>query len=266
MKQLTSEEYKERLLEVMLKIDRVCRERDIRYSIIYGTLLGAVRHRGFIPWDDDMDIAVTRNEYRKLKAYIDAHPELDLVFIDISDHPDTIYACGKICDTKTIVKESSFRTVEGYGAFIDVFPLDNLPDDERERKRFKLYARYLVKLIQHSSKLKPGKPEGLKHAFLLYGAFAYAHCFSTNRLVRKLDAYCRKYENTETKYFGVPYFITVFDKADFEELIELPFEGHMLIGPRNYDAILNAAYDNDYQTLPPPEERTNHLVECYWRD
>ena len=83
------------------------------------------------------DIAMTRGEYAKLKAYITAHPELELNVIDINNQKDTIYACGKICDARTIVKESNFRPVEGYGAFIDVFLLDNIPNDEKERKRFK---------------------------------------------------------------------------------------------------------------------------------
>ena len=265
MKRLTREEYKERLLAMMLKIDRVCRENGFRYSIVYGTLLGSVRHQGFIPWDDDMDIAMTRSEYAKLRGYIAEHPELELSCIDISNHPDTIYACGKICDTKTVVKESHFRTVEGYGAFIDVFLLDNIPDDEKERKRFKSYARYLAKLIQHSSKRVPGKPEGLKHAFLLYGAFVYAHCFSTNKLVKKLDVYCTKYNGTETKCFGVPFFISVLNKEDFAELIELPFEGQKFLGPKNYDNVLSCSYEN-YKRVPPPEERTDHSVECYWRE
>ena len=70
MKQLTSEEYKNVLLEAMLKIDRICRENNFWYSIVYGTLLGSVRHQGFIPWDDDMDIAMLRSDYEKLKTYI----------------------------------------------------------------------------------------------------------------------------------------------------------------------------------------------------
>lgn len=265
MKKLTNDEYKNLLLETMLKIDRICRDNDIRYTIIYGTLLGAIRHKGFIPWDDDMDIAMTRGEYAKLKAYITAHPELALNVIDINNQKDTIYACGKICDARTIVKESNFRPVEGYGAFIDVFLLDNIPNDEKERKRFKAHALYLMRLIQHSSKMRPGKPEGLKHAFLLYGAFVYSRFFDTYRLVKKLDKYCMKYNGTETECFGIPYFISVFKKSDFEELTDIPFEGHMLIGPKKFENVLNSSYEN-YNRIPPPEERVNHCVECFWKE
>ena len=265
MKQLTIKEYRERLLLVMSRIDALCRENGIVYSIVYGTLLGSVRHRGFIPWDDDMDIAMTRGEYDKLKAILAEHAELELNCIDIRDHEDTIYPCAKICDARTVVTESSFRPVKGYGAFVDVFLFDNLPDDERERKKFKLYARYQAKLIQHSAKRRPGKPNGPAHAFLLYAAFAYSHCFSTRRLIQKLDAYCAKYNDRETKYFGVPYFISIYRKSDFDKLIDMPFEGLVLRGPENYENVLNDTYEN-YRELPPLEERETHLVTCYWRE
>ncbi len=265
MKQLTNEEYKSRMLGIMLAIDRICRENGFRYSIVYGTLLGAIRHRGFIPWDDDMDIAMTRSDYGKLRDYVCAHPELGLNFIDISTRPDTIYMCGKVCDAATCVRESNYRSVKGYGAFVDVFLLDSLPDDEKERREFKARARYLARLVQHSSKRRPGRPQGLRHALLLYGAFAYAHLFSTNRLIRKLDALCAKYDDVQTEYVGVPYFISYFKRSDFDELIELPFEGHMLIGPKNYENILNASYEN-YRELPPPEKRVTHNVACFWRE
>ena len=265
MKLLTNAEYKNRILEIMLKIDKICRENDIRYSIAYGTLLGSIRHQGFIPWDDDIDIAMTRGEYAKLKKKIIEHSELELNFIDITTQADTIYACGKICDTKTIVKESNFRSVDGYGAFVDVFPWDNIPDDEKESKKFHSRALYLARLIQHSSKRKPGKPEGIKHAFLLYGAFVYAHFFSTHKLIEKLDEFCKKYNETETKCFGLPYDNAVFKKADFDVLIDLPFEGHMLIGPKNYENVLRSSY-GDYMRIPPLNKRIDHSIQCFLKE
>ena len=74
-----------------------------------------------------------------------------------------------------------------------------------------------------------------------------------------------KYNDAETRSFGVPHFVTAFSKDDLCEFTDLPFEGHMLIGPRNYDTILKQCY-GDYMTPPPPEERINHLVECCWKE
>lgn len=265
MIQLTSEEYKKRLLSVLIKIDKICRENDIRYAIFYGTLLGSVRHGGFIPWDDDIDIAMTRKDYSLLRKYIADHPELELNFIDADNQKDTIYICGKICDKKTVVKEGCFKSVDGLGAFVDVFPLDNLPDDDKERKRFKSHARHMAKIVQHSAQLNPGKPRGLKHAILLYLSFVYSHCFSTYKTIKRLNKYCVKYNNIETVHVGVPYVVPYFKKTDLEELIDLPFEGHMFKGPKNYDSVLRDTY-GDYKKLPPPEKRINHLVECYWKE
>lgn len=265
MIRLTSEEYKNRLISILVKIDKLCRENDIRYTIIYGTLLGAVRHKGFIPWDDDVDMAMTREDYYRLRKCIEDHPELDLNFIDADNQKDTIYICGKVCDKKTVVKESIFKTVEGYGAFVDVFPLDNLPDNETERDKFKSHARHMAKIVQHSAQLNPGKPKGIKHAILLYLSFLYSHCFSTHKTIERLNKHCVKYNDVETEHFGVPYFISYFKKADFDELIDLPFEGHMFKGPKNYESVLNASYV-DYKQLPPPEKRKSHSVECYWKE
>ncbi len=250
------------LLEILKIIDQICKDNGIQYSLACGTALGAIRHNGFIPWDDDMDIAMTRNDFYKLENYINNHPELELNFIHTSCQNNTIYICGKICDKNTLVKESHFKTVEGYGAFVDVFPLDNIPNDDNERKKFKSKCRYLAKLIQHSAKIIPGKPHGLKHAFLLYGSFLYSHLFNTYKLVKELDELCTKYNNIETNYCGVPYFISYFNKSDFEELVELPFEGYTFMGPKKYENVLNASYE-DYRIIPPPDKRVNHMVECY---
>lgn len=136
MRKLTVEEYKACVLNVLEKIDYVCRENGYTYMICYGTLLGAVRHKGFIPWDDDIDIVMPREDYYKLGSYIIEHPELELNYIDISNRNDTFYYCAKVCDSKTIVKEGRYRELKGYGAFVDIFPLDYLPEDKKERERY----------------------------------------------------------------------------------------------------------------------------------
>ena len=99
-KQLTMEEYKQVELGILIKIDKICREHNINYFLYAGTLLGAVRHQGFIPWDDDIDISMLREDYDKL-AKIIQNGDYGINFIRIEENPDTIYPYGKICDTTT---------------------------------------------------------------------------------------------------------------------------------------------------------------------
>lgn len=265
MRRLTADEYKERLLNVILKIDRICRENGCWYSIIYGTLLGAVRHKGFIPWDDDIDIAMPRADLYKLGKFIEKHPEEGLNFIDISNRKDTIYTCAKVCDTATVVKESRFKAVEGYGVFVDVFALDNLPNDQSKRKKFKSRARYLARIIQHASLISPGKPHGLKKTILVYVSFIYSKFFSVEKTLQKLTKHCTKYNDDKTDYFGVPYHLTVLKKSYFSEIADLPFEGYLLKGPKQYDEVLRSMYRDPY-TLPPENKRITHRIEGYLKD
>ena len=121
MRKLTLDEYKAVVRDVLFKIDDICRENGLTYFLDSGTLLGAVRHKGFIPWDDDIDIAMFREDYNRL-ADIIQNGHYGLNFLRIEECPDTIYPYGKICDTSTTLVEKNFRTPEGYGAFVDVSP------------------------------------------------------------------------------------------------------------------------------------------------
>ena len=123
------------ILEILKDIDSICKENNIEYYIAYGTALGAVRHGGFIPWDDDIDICMTREAYdRFLEVMPNAMPEkYDL--LDIKNTNKYSMCFAKVSKKGTKFKEK-VGTAEGYeqGIFVDVFPLDYAPDDEKERK------------------------------------------------------------------------------------------------------------------------------------
>ena len=143
MRRITDEEYKQIVLDILLRIDHLCKHNNLRYMISYGTLLGAVRHQGFIPWDDDIDIVMPRKDYDLLCKVVNKS-DCNLRFLCPETSEDTIYPYGKICDIRTKLKESNFIEVEGYGAYVDVFPLDYLPDSDKEE--MKLYKKSIVKI------------------------------------------------------------------------------------------------------------------------
>ena len=151
MRKLTLDEYKAVVRDVLFKIDDICRQNGLTYYLHAGTLLGAVRHKGYIPWDDDVDIAMYRPDYDRLAQIIGGGCS-GLNFLRIEETPDTIYAYGKVCDTSTRLLEKNFRVPEGYGAFVDVFPLDYAPDDPREQERLCAKFERELKLITHSAR------------------------------------------------------------------------------------------------------------------
>ena len=122
--QLTIKNIRECQLEMMDYIDQICRSNNIEYSLAYGTLIGAVRHKGFIPWDDDVDILMLRKDYEKFLSLI----KNDITFpYRIIDVENAYFVWSKICDRNTYVKELIDYQIPNYGVWIDVFPYDVLP-------------------------------------------------------------------------------------------------------------------------------------------
>lgn len=264
MKKLTLDEYKAVVLNVLFKIDDICRENGLVYYLQAGTLLGAVRHKGYIPWDDDIDIAMFRPDYDRLAQIIQTG-NYGLNFLRIEECPDTIYAFGKICDTSTTLTEKNFRTPKGYGAFVDVFPLDYAPDDFQEQERLRVKFERELKLITHSARTsyeRSGNPLKDMERCL---AFWAAKPFNTQKLIRKLNMEFMEAVPAPTDYAGVLWERS-YPVEDLGEPSLVEFEGRMLMAPANPAAVLTALF-GDYMELPPVEERVcKHQLECYVDD
>lgn len=266
MRELSLEEYKQRVLGVLIKIDAICREMGYEYFILYGTLLGAVRHGGFIPWDDDVDIVMPREDYYKLGKYIQEHPEHGINYIDISNRPDTIYYCAKVCDTSTVVKESLFRPVEDYGAFVDIFPLDCFPDNEKARLRYYQKALRMEQIVQHATRIQPFKGKTWKSTLVRRAAFYYSRLYDPGKMIAKMHRLFMENNKKPTTYVGVPWSYQLFRADLFREKTELKFEGHSFYAPKNWDEALRASY-GDYMQLPEESKRVcSHGLVCYEKD
>jgi len=264
MRKLSSVEYKEVLLSILTRIDSICRENGLKYMLAYGTLLGAVRHKGFIPWDDDVDIVMFPDDYIKLREIINSG-KFDLVFIDPISCPSTIFPFGKICDTNTTIKEGEFQHVEGYGAFIDVFPLTYISDDPVEQKRISRKYHNIERIIQHSSMTNYGKTDSFKKNISKIIAFYFSKLFNTQKLCRKVYDFFFSMNNTVTNHVCVLWG-AVYNSDLFNEIIDMEFEGLSFSVPAKYNEVLTVNF-GDYMKLPPEEERVNrHQIECYMKN
>lgn len=248
------------MLEIAKEVKRVCEENDIRYFLYRGTFLGAVRHNGFIPWDDDMDFAMLREDYDKF-CRIAPHALGEKYFLQ-NWHTDENYALpfAKIRKRGTLYVESKCPVLEENGLYIDIYPLDYSPEQPEERARLekKLLNTFRVKLMK--SRYTPWKEEEKTILYKRIGYLAYqaASLFTTHK--KLIDAYeqaFRGYGESTVLYeqSALPsgYY---FDREDYAEAAMYPFEDTFFPGPKNFDKILSEHY-GDYMQLPPEDKREN---------
>lgn len=265
MEYMDLSEYKKVVLNVLVKIDAICRDNEINYFLVSGTLLGAVRHNGFIPWDDDIDIGMLRQDYNSL-ARIIQQGDYGLNFIRIEEHSDCIYPYGKICDINTIMAEKNFRPVGGYGAFVDVFPLDYLPNDRRTREKLINKSFGVFQLLTHSARTGYERDASRITNVKRMVAFYISRLINTARLIRKINAELISMNETKTEYLGFVLDKMVYYAEDFMETSEVHFEGYKFLAPKNFDRVLKMEY-GDYMKLPPENQRKpEHQLFCCYKE
>lgn len=258
MKELTIDQIHARLLDILKDVDVFCREHGIRYSLAFGTLLGAVRHGGFIPWDDDVDIIMPRSDFdRFVKEY--SSPTFHCLYNTRGE--DEFYALGfaKVCDPRT----SKFvaRKVESdfkYGVSVDVFPLDPVPEDPQEQHDF------MHKLMHYHRRLY------FRHKHFPYGSpilLAQAHLHSYDYWWDKCHKLARKYDGQNSPYIahilGSQTYESVHRKDLFDDLADILFEGEPMLAFRDTHAYLVQVFGPDYMTPPPPEQRGGHGCKMF---
>ena len=243
-----------KLLEIIKQFDNYCREHGINYYIIGGTCLGALRHKGFIPWDDDADVGMLRREYDRFVECVKTDPlpnnlELKYYYTD----KESPFHFIKLVDSNTTLIEQEYPDyVEG--VYLDIFPLDAAASNE------KLESIHQKKIFYLHSLLIWNKGDihklGLKH--LLFKKWAKVH--SAARIHKKLDIILKKYNSDSAQrignYLGSYGKREIVEKSLFGTPQDVLFEGIYLLAPEDSDGYLKKIYGN-YMELPPEEKRVN---------
>lgn len=263
MRKLSIEEAKKIELDILDFIDSFCKENGINYCINYGTLIGAIRHKGFIPWDDDIDLSMTRENYER---FIQLFSEKQSRYQILSLETDNQYFNNfiKIVDPTTKIIDTRNTKTYDSGIFIDIFPMDTFNDSKVVDICYKLESFKLLSFSKHKnivygdSKLK----DLIRTLFWIFFRPVSPRFFAN-----QIEKQIQKYRVEDGKYIAfIPSKLKekeIFPRDMFDELIEIPFEHLVLPAPKRFDVVLKQFYD-DYMTVPPKEKQIYiHEFETY---
>ena len=267
-KEITIERQRLIQLDILKSVDKFCRENQIEYSLAFGTLLGAVRHKGYIPWDDDVDIMMTRENYEKFR---DSYSSERYPLADLRNDKSHPVSMGKIYDSRTFF--FFFCTMKRkYGLFIDIFPFDVIPENENERERWLKKVKRVVSYNQFKNNTFSYIFHQQKLLNILSGCFVKIF-FCGTYIHRKLEKLYVMYKNNKSAYLGVPavmvmskgYMKKLFPRTIFDEYILLEFEGEKYPCIKCYDEFLTIFY-GEYMKLPPVEKRVGkHGIKAFFK-
>ena len=267
MQEITFEENKKYQLEILKDVTNFCDENGITYFLAFGTLIGAVRHKGFIPWDDDIDIQMPRPDYIKfLKAYKGEHFKVISPYDTQAKH-----SVAKVIDTRTVKIEKAVKYEKGQelGIDIDIFPIDAQPDDEGEFLKYFKNKQIIYRLFYFSIcdfwqfSLKA------KIAYLIPSVIG--KLVGKNYFMKKIDQINAHYDYETSNYVGSTS--SLYEgvknralKEWYKDSILMDFEGSKYKVPVGYHEILTKIY-GDYMQLPPEEKRiTHHKNKTFLKD
>lgn len=248
-------------INILKEIDGFCGKNNLRYFLCGGSLLGAVRHKGFIPWDDDIDILMPREDYER---FIETFGDKTYSILSYKNNRDYYLPFAKVVDTRTCIRETLVKSVSGCGVYIDVFPLDGLSNNL-------LTAEKILKKNNRKMRLN----FAIELNVFNKNIFKYCICkilrifFNSKKLCKSMEKTSMRYKVEDSNYVGVSFGFygkkEIMDKEIFENSIQVEFEDGKYFAPSEYDKYLSHLYGN-YMQLPPIEKQvTHHSFIAYWR-
>lgn len=273
MKLITLEEQKKLQLDMLIYISEICNKNKLRYFLAGGTLLGAIRHKGYIPWDDDIDILMPRPDFNKLSEIL-SNVKHDHYKLLTDKQEDYYYLFNKLVDTRTCLIQKYRDKINDLGVFLDIFPIDGLPNEQKE---FDIHVDTLLKDYNNfldsksdSYNISNDKNKRIIKTIVKYPLYLYQKRKPWKKRQQEIIKKLQKYNFDESNKVGCilsPYKKKeILNREVFSKEIMVDFEGEKFPAPIGYKKYLSALYGN-YMELPPVEKRvTHHLHDAYWKD
>ena len=272
MKQMTTREVQQVCLDIMKDVHEFCVKNDIRYSLSGGSMLGAIRHNGFIPWDDDIDIEIPLPDYDRFIRSYKSERGYELFSREKDNNNDVYIRWSRICDmNSTYVEQGPYVwNKKNTGVWIDVLPLYAAPSNKEE---FENYMKKFAKYIKYSHWLRFSKADISQRKYfkgrkkqLSFVIKKILGCFISNDYIDKCQRFLRKGSYSECKYVCASehYGLGEWKPKQYVEDVTLhTFEDTQFYIMREYDKILRNLY-GDYMQLPPEDKRGGHNKHPYF--
>ena len=265
MKELTLQELKEIEFEILKFFDAFCKENNIKYYLSHGTLLGAIRYKKFIPWDDDVDLLIPRADYDRMLEIFKDSEKYRLFAFERNDK--YLFPVAKLCDMTTRKEELGYHNGVELGVDIDLFPLDAWNDDLQKAKA---EVEYITKNMFRLNLSKLKKPDSVNPLKRLMKGIVMLCCKmrGSKHYLKKILKASAKNPEENSKYLGCKAWCVYGEKGIipaevFQETALIEFEGEMFPAPKDYDTYLTCLYGNYLPEPPKEKQKTHHSFKAY---
>lgn len=256
-------------LSILKDIKKICEREGITYYLAWGTLLGAVRHNGFIPWDDDVDIMMPRKDYERFIDYctVNSSSLLPYQLMHYTTNDRYVYVLARFTNTNFRVDYKGTQDY-GLGTFVDIYPLDGLGDHYKDAcKNMKKNYPYM-KMIKFLTMGKFERSKSIGKTIVKYPLYLIAKSIGRKRLIENFDLKCKSISYENSQYVGIPTVETmescIIKKEWLSESVMHKFEDEDFPIPAMYDELLTHRYGK-YMNLPPKEQQIAHHFYSVYR-
>lgn len=262
MKKIAAEEFRKIALDMLISFADICKNNNLRYSLDYGTLLGAIRHNGFIPWDDDIDVTMPREDYARLMEIAEKNDDIfgkDYRLANVHNRYNVYKPYLNLVNIRTVTISKARKKKYYYPIWIDIFPMDYF--DEKDAEQIQSKVERLIWLAREPLYKPHGKSKVLRTVYGVVNRPLVMKRLKRADLISDVKRYSEKLIN----YMGPYKMRDISYMKYYSNYIYAEFEKHRFRIPSDYDERLKQLY-GDYMQLPPEEQRVPHATDAYWED